>query len=164
MALLAALALAPSVGAAELIKEEGHVAATSLKEYAAKCVYDPSTLLLSKIRVFKPTVFSDYPAGNNSWVGWRFKVLHSPNSIGPWNVVHTSSWQKDKATNSAAADGFTRRDWKPPANPEGIYVAQVEIVFYWPGTKNDIEGRVVWDLNPYRYGRNNWVTWCVAQD
>jgi hypothetical protein len=121
---------------------------TQLGLKGAKCVYEGSgDFELDKIKVRPPRVYGAY--ANKTWVGWRFKILRRAVNVD-WHTVYTSSIQKDRASNSIAADDFTWRTWFAPQNPTGAFKVRIVIFWYAPGTQTTKEGKVVVEYDWYR--------------
>lgn len=110
---------------------------------------------LSQIRIKPPTVKSSHAAA--TWVGWKYQILRRGSS--GWRVIEVSNVQKDMATSSAAADGFTWRTWEdlgvdPPANAR--YKVRIVILFYAPGSSMTVEGKVVVEDDWYKETYPSW--------
>lgn len=110
---------------------------------------------LYQVKIKPPTVESSHAAA--TWVGWKYQILRRGSS--GWRVIEVSNVQRDMATSSAAADGFTWRTWDnlgvdPPAN--GRYKVRILILFYAPGSSTTVEGKVVVEDDWYKETYPSW--------
>jgi len=128
-------------------------------EKGAHCLYEAGNYDLDRINVRPPQVHGDH--SNKTWVGWRFRILRSTNSGSSWNVVHTSSIQKDRANNAIPADGFTRRGWAAPENPTGWFLVRIQIFWYVPGSMTNVAGKVAIEYDWYKA---KWSTFSYPQE
>lgn len=102
-----------------------------------------------QVRVRAPTSVMGSHA-RMTWVGWRFKVLRSSDAGATYQVFFKSAIWKDKASNSQAAAGFSAKSWYPHGNLGDTRLrVQVTILFYKPGSKTKVEGKVVGQYDNY---------------
>ncbi len=111
---------------------------------------------LYQIKAKAPKVFGSH--AGQTWVGWKYKIMRSTGSR--WHVIDRSDVQKDMASRTAAADGFSRRVWDgfgvdPPANAR--YKVRLVILFYAPGSTTAVEGKVVVEDDWYKETYPTWA-------
>lgn len=155
VALIAVVLSAGPVVADTVIKETGTRGAWSLKDThrrpGAKCAYSIYGDLYA-ISVRPPQVYGAYPM--ETWVGWRFKILRSTNEGSTWRTIYRSPLQKDRATDTMAADEFMRPTWDgpnevdPPAH--AWYKVKVITLFYAPGSATSVEGKIITEVDNYK--------------
>jgi hypothetical protein len=152
-ALAVALAAQPVLGVS-LHKVTGKVGEWSAFESAEKpsvtCVYSRDTNRLIKIRVKPPTLVKG-AYKRLTWVGWRFQIVEPVEFEWGRPIFKSRVW-KDEASRSVAADDFRPRTWYRPAGtsaPDGYHVYPI-ILWYEPGSKKTVEGRVVLGYEEYR--------------
>jgi len=122
------------------------------------CFYD-SAKDLYRINVVAPvTVKGRY--SYQTWVGWRMKILRTTDLVS-YKTIYTSPLQKRKADDLVGAN-FGSSGWEPPgqAAASGWYKVRIVILFYKPGSKTTVEGKVIFEYNyywVYRSGGSKYV-------
>lgn len=124
-------------------------------ERGANCVYAASSPYKLKQITIRPALMHG-AYSNKTKVGWRFRVQRMSNNGGAWNNFYTSSYQKAKANDSIpayAGQGFARRTWNAPANPNG-YRYRIALDLQW-WHNGSVEGTLKLYYDWYKAIRGN---------
>ena len=86
----------------------------------------------------------------HQWVGWKFKIQGDTNFDQAFGTKFTSTVVKLQATDQTPS-AFARRTWIAPSNLKmGNYRIQITLIWYKPGSKTEVKGKQVANVDYYK--------------
>jgi hypothetical protein len=156
--LLVSVVAAPSVGGFNDPKTTGTTGEYTVNDYngtpGVSCRFaDQAGVnrdLVNRIRVAKN--WSHGPYARKSWVGYRYIITRNtpPYDDATFSVAYRSPIVKQRANQTEVAF-FGPFAWTPPAGAKAHYQVRLVFIYYAPGSKTKVVGRVRGALEVYRH-------------
>jgi hypothetical protein len=170
-ALLVSVVAAPSVAAFSEKKSTGDTGFYTVTDYngqpgvACRFADQAGTKkdLLRRIRVAEN--WSHGPYSQKSWVGYRYIITRNtpPYADRTFSAVYRSPIVKKRANQTEVAS-FGPFAWTPPAGAKAHYQVRLVFIYYAPGSKTKVAGRVRGDVEVYRHRLNPTNTYDLGSE